>query len=125
MSEVQVVRVDDEDDDGERIERWERLLDDQNDVDTMGVAAYTGYPPEWPWAVSVYASEFVYRPPFGEVFQDRLDSTLQGVNGVTAVARDDGPVWLIAGSPQPEELVRAVATLLNELEEPLREAMPR
>jgi hypothetical protein len=46
------------------------------------------------------------------------------VPGLTSVAENDNETWHVTGSPSGEALVRAVASVLNDLAERMRDWWP-
>jgi hypothetical protein len=108
-------RVPDDQLDG--LEGWERLT---SEPEVRGVGATRLDDPEWPWTVDVWAMEFVREEPLEGQLRDRIATALTAVAAVTAVAEEDREVWIVAGSPGGDELVRAVAKVVDEFAERIR-----
>lgn len=56
---------------------------------------------------------------FGEIppaeLRARIPGVLRCVDGVTDVVEDDREVWLVAGTPSAEALVRAAAVVVDDM----------
>ena len=106
--EGEIRRLPDEEVDGE--EGWERLTDEP---EIRGVEATRHDDDDWPWSVVVWVMEFVREEPLESEIRHAMIVTLWAVPDVTAVAEEDREVWIVAGSPSGEALVRAAATVVD------------
>jgi hypothetical protein len=106
--EGEVRRVPDEEVDGE--EAWERLTEES---EIRGVEATRHDDDGWPWSVSVSVMEFIREEPLESEIRHAMIVTLWAVLDVTAVAEEDREVWIVAGAPSGEALVRAAATVVD------------
>jgi hypothetical protein len=57
--------------------------------------------------------EFIRVEPLESELRESTTAALLGVPGVDAVARQDREVWIVAGSPSGEALVRAAASVVD------------
>jgi hypothetical protein len=71
----------------------------------------------------VSAAEFVCEEPFESEFHARIDAALRSVDGVSDVAEEDREVWLVAGTPDGQALVHAVAEALDAMASSIRAAI--
>lgn len=103
---------DDEMLDDEFAEEWERETDDP---DVLGVGAIKWVDDdEWPWQVTISAMEFVREEPLEGELRQRLNAALASVPNVAEVDEEDREVWVVAGEPSGDALVRAASTVLDE-----------
>jgi hypothetical protein len=74
------------------------------------------------WDVDVAVMEFVRRgdPPY-EDLRRAIEDALASVAGVEGVWREDTEVWLVGGSPSGRELVAAVARVVDDRADELRD----
>jgi len=105
-----VRRVPDDEVDGD--EGWERLTDDP---DVRGVEAVKVGEEEWPWQVIASVAEFLREDPLETELRERMAAALRAVPGVTDVAEEDREVWIVDGEPSGEALVRAAASVVDDL----------
>ncbi|MEM8902170.1 MAG: hypothetical protein AAGA17_01000 [Actinomycetota bacterium] len=110
--------------DDEVAESWTRRTDDP-ELRAVEAGRYR-VAGQWPWHVTVAVAEFVRSAPLEREFVAAISGALRSVVGVTDVHHEDREVWIVAGTPSGEDLVRAVAAqvdrfavrieaLLNEL----------
>ena len=114
MSE-EIQQVEPEDD--ELSEYWERMPDTEGYL--RGVAAMTGDELEG-WQVEIGAGEYFRTEPLGVEMEQRLNSALRAVPGVSHVERIRWETWEVNGTPSGEALVRAAASVIDELADRLR-----
>jgi hypothetical protein len=105
--------------DDEVSEEWGRETDEQ----ILGVSACRI---DWlgVWHVVVAAQEFFRQDPLGLELRQRVRHAMERVPGVTGVAEKDNETWHVTGSPSGEALVRAVASVLDDLAERMRDWWP-
>jgi hypothetical protein len=103
-----VRRIPDDDVDG--AEGSERLTDEP---EIRGVGAMRHEDDEWPWSVDSWVMQFVREEPLESEIRHAMIATLWAVPGVTAVAEEDREVWIVAGNPSGEALVRAAARVAD------------
>jgi len=104
-----VRRLPDEEVDG--AEGWERLTDEP---EVRGVEATRhDVDNEWTWSVWVWVMEFIREDPLESEIRDAILAALFAVRRVTAVAEEDREVWIVAGEPSGEALVRAAADVVD------------
>jgi hypothetical protein len=74
------------------------------------------------WSVAVAVMEFV-RPEHAAYpeLQQAIDDAIERVPGVTEVEREVNEVWWASGTPSGEDLARAVADVLDEHADRLRD----
>jgi len=105
--------------DDEVSEEWGRETNEQ----ILGVSACRV---DWlgVWHVVVAAQEFFRQDPLGLELRQRVRRAMELVPGVTGVAENNNETWHITGSPSGEALVRAVASVLDDLAERMRNWWP-
>ena len=113
MTEERIVQVADDLVDG--VQEWIRETDDDDlrGVDALEVAEGGA----WPWQVFVSMAEFVRDVPLEDEMRAAVDAAIRSVPGVTDVAEEDREVWIVAGTPSGEALVRAVGAAIDPLVE--------
>ena len=94
------------------LEAWQRLTEEP---DVRGVEAIRLDDAEWPWIVSVWVMEFVREDPLESELRDAMLAALRRVEGAAAVAEEDREVWIVAGTPSGEALVRAAAEVVDAM----------
>jgi hypothetical protein len=74
------------------------------------------------WSVTVAVMEFV-RPEHAAYpeLQQAIEDAIESVPGVTEVEREVNDVWWASGTPSGEDLTRAVADVLDEHADRLRD----
>jgi hypothetical protein len=72
----------------------------------------------------VAAQEFFRQDSLGLELRQRVRRAMELVPGLTSVAENDNETWHVTGSPSGEALVRAVASVLNDLAERMRDWWP-
>lgn len=114
MDEIRVGR----DDGDETVSTWMRVFDDESEQMLRGVNAtlVDDLDTPWPWQVGCSVAEFVREEPLEGELRRGIDQALRQVEGVTDVTEEDREVWVVAGSPKPEDLVRAAARVVDALE---------
>ena len=106
--------------DEELQEQWTRT---GSDAELTAVEAVL--PPDHPWQVIVSMAGLVRTGPLASRLEEAVTLALQAVPGVTQVAREDTEVWLAWGTPAGDELVRAVAAVVDALAVPARTQLAR
>ena len=97
-------------------EEWLRRTDEPT---IRGVSAYTG--DRIPgWVVAIWVQEFYRQDPLGVELRQRIKLALSAVEGVTDVDEHDTEKWDVGGAPSGEALVRAAASVVDELADRLR-----
>jgi hypothetical protein len=104
--------------DDELAEEWLRRTSEP-DVRGVGAARWRD-PGRWTWRVTIYAAEFVREDPLEQRMRSAVDAALRTVPGVEDVAEDDREVWIVAGDPSGEALVRAAAEAVDRLQGDIR-----
>ena len=102
------------------LEEWSRVTDDE---DVLGVGTHRTADDEWYWIVFVNVAEFIRTEPLQSQLAIAITRALEKAPGVNKVVREDREVWLLEGDTSGEELIRACAKALAELEEKLRAAI--
>jgi hypothetical protein len=104
-----VRRLPDEEVDG--AEGWERLTDEP---EVRGVEA-TRHDVDsgWTWSVGVSVMEFIREDPLESEIRNAMLAALVAVPRATAVAEEDREVWIVAGDPSGDALVRAAADVVD------------
>lgn len=117
---IEVERVPDAQVDAELAEEWVRRVDD---ADLRGVGAYRYGEPAgpWTWGVVVGVAEFLREEPLEGEMRASVDRALRGVPGVSEVTEEDREVWIVAGQPSGEDLVRAVSEAVDQVADRARE----
>jgi hypothetical protein len=62
----------------------------------------------------------VREEPLEREMREAIDAALRGVPGVKDVAEEDREVWVVAGDPSGEALVRAAAEAIDALQAKIR-----
>jgi hypothetical protein len=94
-------------------EGWLRLT---NEPEVRGVEAEPNMEnAPWTWSLSVWAMEFVREEPLESELRAAIGVALESVPGVAEALEEDREVWAIAGSPDGEALVAAVADAVDGL----------
>ena len=75
------------------------------------------------WHVVVASQEFFRQTRSGLELCQRVQRAMGLVPGVAGVAENDNETWHVTGSPYGEALVRAVASVLDDLADRMREAL--
>jgi hypothetical protein len=114
---IEIRQVTPEDD--EVSEEWGRETDEQ----ILGVSACRI---DWlgVWHVVVAAQEFFRQDQLGLELRQRVQRAMELVPDVTGVTENDNETWHVTGSPFGEALVRAVASVLDDLAERMRDWRP-
>ncbi|MEO6627469.1 MAG: hypothetical protein ABIP03_02755 [Aquihabitans sp.] len=95
-------------------EAWVREIDD----DLRGVeAVQLDTKGDWLWQVGGAMAEFVRDVPLEGEMQGAVNAAIRSVPGVTGVAQEDRELWIVAGTPSGEALVRAVGAATDPLVE--------
>jgi hypothetical protein len=104
--------------DDECAEQWERATDDP---DVLGVYADKWLDgDDWPWQVTVIAMGFVREEPLEGELRRHLHAALSSVPNVADVAEEDREVWVVAGEPSGDALIRAAGHVLDEFADQIR-----
>lgn len=93
-------------------------LTDEPDLRGVEVARYSA--PGWPWSVGLYVAEHVREEPLESEMRAAVDVALRQVVGVDDVAEEDREVWIVSGSPSPEDLLAAASSVVDQLAERVR-----
>jgi hypothetical protein len=75
------------------------------------------------WQVDIWAQEFFRQDLVGLELRQRVQSALEAVEGVADVAEHDNESWSVTGTPSGLALMRAAASVVDELADRMREAM--
>jgi hypothetical protein len=102
-----VVPIGDGDEEG-----WERDVEDQ---DLRGVGATRSGGPSDAWQVEVAVAELLREDPLESELRRAIEAALRAVPGVVAVAEEDREVWLVDGTVDGRELVRAAGAVVDAL----------
>ena len=105
--------------DEELSEYWERLPDDE--IYLRGVEVAAGEQIDG-WQVTLFAGEHFREDPLGLELQQRLESALRAVPGVTDADRIGWETWEVNGTASGEALCRAAASVVDELADRMRVA---
>jgi hypothetical protein len=106
--------------DEELQEQWTRT-----GPDAKLTSVEAGLLPDHPWQVIVSMADLVRTGPLASRLEEAVTLALQAVPGVTQVAREDTEVWLAWGAPAGDELVRAVAVVVDALVVPAQTQLAR
>lgn len=98
-------------------EAWERITSDQ---DALGVDA-ARLDEAGGWNVTVAVMEFVREEPLEGELRRRIAAAIEAVDGVATAEEMDREVWFVTGTPSGEALVRAVASVVDDLTDQTRE----
>jgi hypothetical protein len=98
-------------------EAWEWVIPDEvrGGVEATRIG-FTGG-----WNVTVEAMEFVGEEPLEGALRCRIAAALRSVEGVETAAEMDREVWFVTGTSSGEALVRAVAAVVDDLADQIRE----
>ena len=109
---------------GEEItEAWQRWPDRESYLRGVEVASGDGLEDEpFDWLVTVAAREYFRDDPLGQELQQRLESAMLAVPGVTGAENASWETWYVTGRASGEALCRACANVLDELAERMRAA---
>jgi hypothetical protein len=102
-----VVPIGDDDEEG-----WERDVEDQ-DLRGVGAFRFGGAPDVW--QVEVAVAELLREDPLEAELRRGIEAALQTVPGVVAVAEEDREVWLVEGTVDGRELVRAAGAVVDAM----------
>jgi hypothetical protein len=105
--------------DEELSEYWERLPSTERYLRGVEVAAGEEIDG---WQVTVWAREHFRNDPLGRELQQRLESALRAVPGVTSVENASWETWEVSGTASGEALCRAAADVIDELADRMRVA---
>ena len=119
MSE-EVRRVDPAELDEEIAEAWEREPDDQVYLRGVEVASGEGLGEPFDWLVTISAREYFRDDPLGRELQERLESAMLAVQGVTSAENASWETWYVTGTASGEALCRACANVVDELTDRMR-----
>jgi hypothetical protein len=97
-------------DDGE--EGWERDVEDQ-DLRGVGAFRFSGAPDVW--QVEVAVAELLREDPLEAELRRGIEAALHVVPGVIAVAEEDREIWLVEGTVDGSELVRAAGAVVDAM----------
>lgn len=121
MSE-EVRRADPEDLDEEITQGWERLPDEETYLRGVEVSSGEGLGEPFDWLVIIRAREYFRDNPLGQELQQRLESAMLAVPGVTGAENASWETWYVTGKASGEALCRACANVLDGLADRLRAA---
>jgi hypothetical protein len=93
-------------------EGWERDVEDQ---DLRGVGAFRSGGGSDVWQVEVAVAELLREDPLEAELRRGVEAALQTVPGVVAVAEEDREVWLVEGTVDGRELVRAAGAVVDAM----------
>jgi hypothetical protein len=110
MSEDQIRQEPTDELDDEVEEAWFR---DTNDQEVRGVAAIKPYGDDW--RVGVFVAEFLRDEPLESQLRQKVHAALMSLDGVIEVIHEDREQWIAVGSPKGNELVSAVAQVVDSL----------
>ena len=119
MSE-HVRQVDREELDPEISEGWARWPDDESYLRGVEVASGAGLGEPFDWLVTISAREYFRDDPMGRELQERLESAMLAVPGVTSAENASWETWYVSGGTSGEALCRACANVLDELTDRMR-----
>lgn len=95
--------------DDELEQEWVRRSDDE----FRFVGAHKPY--DYMWQVTLAIAEFLREEPLESEMRREMDRVLRAVPAVTDVTEGDREVWDVAGSPTGEDLVRAAASVVDDI----------
>ena len=105
--------------DEELSEYWERLPDDE--IYLRGVEVAAGEQIDG-WQVTLFAGEYFRDDPLGLELQQRLESALRAIPGVTKADRIRPETWEVNGTTSGEAVCRVAASVVDELADRMRVA---
>jgi len=107
--------------DDEIAEVWSRDIADPRERSIHGVEALRHRESSnWPWRVGVWVMEHVRDVPLEGELRRRIAEALRAVPDVVEVIEEDREVWAVRSVPEGQELVVAVAAVLDALDAELR-----
>jgi hypothetical protein len=121
MSE-EVRRADPDELDEEITEAWERLPDEEKYLRGVEVASGEGLGEPFDWLVTISAREYFRDDPLGQELQQRLESAMLAVPGVTGAENASWETWYVTGQASGEAVCQACANILDELADRMRAA---
>jgi hypothetical protein len=121
MSE-EVRQVDRAELDDEIAEGWERLPGEEAYLRGVEVASGEGLGEPFDWLVTIWAREYFRDDPLGQELQQRLESAMLAVSGVTSAENASWETWYVTGTAPGEALCRACANVVDELAGRMRAA---
>jgi hypothetical protein len=107
--------------DEEESHYWERVP--ANERYLLGVEVISGerFPEEpFDWLVTIAAREYFRDDPLGQDLQQRLESAMLAVPGVTSAENASWETWYVTGHASGEALCQAAATVVDELADRMR-----
>jgi hypothetical protein len=99
---------------------WERVRADERYLLGVEVASGEGLPDPFDWLVTIWAREYFRDDPLGLELQQRLESALLAVPGVTSAENASWETWYVTGKTSGEALCQAAATVVDELADRMR-----
>jgi hypothetical protein len=121
MSE-EVRRADPDELDEEITEAWERLPGEENYLRGVEVGSGEGLGEPFDWLVTIWAREYFRDDPLGQELQQRLESAMLAVPGVTSAENASWETWYVVGKASGEALCQACASVLDALVDRMRAA---
>jgi len=100
---------------------WERVPADERYLLGVDVISGERFPEEpFDWLVSISAREYFRDDPLGQDLQQRLESAMLAVPGVTSAENASWETWYVTGNASGEALCQAAATVVDELADRMR-----
>jgi hypothetical protein len=118
----EVRRVDPAELDEEITEAWERSPDRESYLRGVEVASGEGLGEPFDWLVTISAREYFRDDPLGQELQQRLESAMLAVPGITSAENASWETWYVTGDASGEELCRTCANVVDELADRMRVA---
>lgn len=92
---------------------WERVPADERYLLGVEVASGEGLSDPFDWLVTIWAREYFRDDPLGLELQQRLESALLAVPGVTSAENASWETWYVSGKASGEALCEAAATAVD------------
>jgi hypothetical protein len=106
----------------ELTEAWQRLPGDENMLRGVEVLSGEGLGEPFDWLVCIGARQFFRSNPLGDELQQRLETAMLAVPGVTSAENASWETWYVTGMASGEALCRACANVLDGLADRMRAA---
>jgi hypothetical protein len=99
----------------EEVDGVESWIRETNEPELLNIEAVRGEEVgDWQWQVTIWLMEYVREDPLESQLRVAIAAALRAVPGVIRAEEDDREVWVIDGEPSGEDLVRAIAPVLDE-----------
>jgi len=103
-------------------EGWQRLPGDENHLRGVEVVSGPGLAEPFDWLVTIWPREYFRDDPLGQELQQRLESAMMAVPGITGAENASWETWYVTGTGSGEAVRRACAEVVDELADRMRAA---